>query len=1132
MILSSSKGAFRLSIWISRRRLHSSWRLTAVTSLGILTAVVLLSATALYSQLLAEAGVRFALFSGPAPSHHIQILSENRPLGPEDYARLRQLAESVIRQRLGSLAVDLHRYGRAQAGMQLTANPARKPPPIGSPSGRPLFMTGFEEHSRIIDGRWPNSPGTLSPEGAELEAVIGQGVARDMGYGVGSRVFITPFRSEPEERIVLNIVGIAEPVDPRDEFWFGFPSQFSPQTVGEILVIPFYVTEHDFLDVIGRRFPTAVADFGFNVFVDPSVITAGTVDSVQASLEGLETDLNKDYPRTFVFTRLELTLNEFERDLTLARVPVYVFVSLVVIVILYFLVLITGILGRTQNQELGLLRSRGASVLQVCGVLVLVEGVLALVWLAVGVPLAWLIVRFALLPTFGDPGGGPIEVAYSAAPYWIAAVGAAVSVVVLAVSAAGRARTGVADSLAIRSRPPEVSFFHRYYLDLLAVLLAGLVWWQFRERDGFLSRSLSDRGVDIDPILILGPALGLLTAALLLMRLFPWLVRVIVWLCMRAGPGWSSYGLARLARDPVLPSSLAIMLMLTAALGVFGATFQASLARSQSDQTKYRIGGEYVVSGPGVRGNLAGELSQVLGVTAATPVLRDSVSLIEGHAASSALLIAADPQALAQTAWYREDFSTSSLAELTALLQTIDPVKEPDRFGVPLPNGVERIGVWLDTSGLREHELQADINVWARLSDAEGRYRNVSLGGFGGPASAEASDWRLFEGDLPQRMIRSDAERVEGAELRLAGIFFTTSSFSRVTAGRIHLDDFTAYGNALPEEGVPVEEFEAAPNDEPVEPRWTPLSTESNVPDRLEISASAARSGASGMTFSWEAPFGGEQRGIHIPPVSLPLPAIGGNGLNAGQALRIKHGQASVPVQIVGTTDLFPTVTDFQRPFLLLDIDTYLTYLKFLPPSGLDNSPQEIWLSLDDSQGGDANPAMSLSKGIASELPALTLLRDRDHAAEVASRNPLAGGGWNGLTALSMGCIALAVVTAMLFHAAASVRAARVDTAVARALGLSTSQLYMVQAAENWLMGGAALAAGAAIGYWPGRELVRMLDLSPGNASGIPPMIPDVHALILAAVLAGLTATVMASAILGAALASRIGIANALREGA
>ncbi len=1082
--------------------------------------MVLLSATALYSQVLAEAGIRFALFSGTTSSHHIQVLSENRPLGPEDYARLRQLAESSIQERLGNLAVELHRFGRAQAGMQLTANAAQKPPSVGSPSGRPLFMTGFRERSRVIEGRWPASPGTLSPEGTEVEAVIGQKVAGDMGYGVGSRVFITPFRSEPEERIVLNIVGIAEPLDARDEFWFGFPSQFSPQTVGEILVIPFYVTEHDFLDVIGRRFPTAVADFGFNVFVDPSVITAGTVDSVQASLEGLETDINKDYPRTFVFTRLELTLDEFERDLTLARVPVYVFVSLVVIVILYFLVLITGILGRTQNQELGLLRSRGASVFQVCGVLVLVEGLLALVWLAVGVPLAWLIVRFALLPTFGDPGGGPIAVAYSPDPYWIAAVGAAVSVIVLAVSAAGRARTGVSDSLAIRSRPPEVSFLHRYYLDLLAILLAGLVWWQFRERDGFLSQSLSDRGVDIDPILILGPALGLLTAALLLMRLFPWLVRIIVWFCMRAGPGWSSYGLARLARDPVLPSSIAIMLMLTAALGVFGATFQASLAQSQSDQTKYRIGGEFVVSGPGVRGNLSEELSEIPGVIAATPVLRDSVSLVQGHAASSALLIAASPEALAHTAWYRDDFSTSSLTELAGLIQTASPEPGPDRFGAPLPDGTERVGVWLNTSGLQEHELQSDINVWARLSDAGGRYRNVSLGGFGGPASLSAGDWRSFEGDLPERVLQT------GAEMRLAGLFFTTGSFSRVTAGQILVDDFTAFGPSLPEDGVIVGEFESAG-------RWAPLSTETNTADRLEILPLAARSGASGLAFAWEAPFGGEQRGVHIPPVSLPLPAIGGNGLNTGQTLRIKHGQASVPVKIEGTTDLFPTVTDFRRPFLLLDIDSYLTYLKFLPPSGLDSSPQEIWLSLDDSSVSGAGPPDTVTLPLVQDaLPALTRLQDRDHAANIASRNPLAGGGWNGLTALSMVCIALAVVTAMLFHAAASVRAARVDTAVARALGLSTSQLYMVQTAENWLMGGAALAAGAAIGYWPGRELVRMLDLSPGSASGIPPMIPEVHALILAAVLAGLTATVMASAILGATLARRIGIANALREGA
>ena len=76
-----------------------------------------------------------------------------------------------------------------------------------------------------------------------MEAVIGDRVANDMGYEVGTKVYITPFRSEPAQRIVLNVVGVVEPNDPRDEYWLGFPHQFSPQTVGEIQVIPAYVTE-------------------------------------------------------------------------------------------------------------------------------------------------------------------------------------------------------------------------------------------------------------------------------------------------------------------------------------------------------------------------------------------------------------------------------------------------------------------------------------------------------------------------------------------------------------------------------------------------------------------------------------------------------------------------------------------------------------------------------------------------------------------------------------------------------------------------------------------------------------------------------------------------------------------------
>ena len=689
----------------------------------------------------------------------------------------------------------------------------------------------------------------------------------------------------------------------------------------------------------------------------------------------------------------------------------------------------------------------------------------------------------------------------------------------------------MADAQAGRSRPPAVSFFHRYYLDLLAVVIAGLVWWQFQQRDGFAARALASRGLEVDPVLILGPMLALLTAALLLMRVLPLLIRLVVWLCMRAGPGWSSVTLARLARDPVLPSSLAVLLMLAAALGVFGATFQSSLSRSQSDQTLYRVGGDAVVSGPGVTPDLAGRLAAVPGVQAATPVLRDPVSLVEGHTTVPALLIAADPQAMGQSTWFRDDFSTATLPELVSFINPVHGADGPatiqeHEIGVPLPPGVERIGVWLETGALVDYELQSDINVWARLADADGRYRNVSLGGFGGPSTSSggedtaaggegtAAGWRFMEGELPERVVSS------GRQLFLASIFFSTSSFVKVPASRVHIDGFTAFGPSLPQEGVVVEEFDALGN-------WRPLGTTGSVADELTAGADAARSGESGFTFSWQEPFQGEQRGIHVSPVSLPLPAIGGAGLRQGQSLRIEHGRASIPVEVVGESDLFPTVTSFWRPFLLLDINNYLSYLKFLPPASVQTSPQEIWLSLDQAYDRE-----SVAAEVTAQLPPLASLTDRQEAANDASRNPLAGGGWNGLTGLSMAGIGLVVLTALLLHSGASARAGSVDTAVARALGMSKGQLFLSLAAEKWLMGGTSIVVGAAIGYWPGLALVRLLDPTSRGTGPVPPMIPEVHDALLFSVLIGLTAALTVSALFAAFLVQRARPVDVLRQGA
>ena len=1165
---------FQLSFWLTRRRLRDSWGLTAATSLGILAAVVLLSATSLYSDLLAEAGVRYALYSQDRSTLDVQVLSENRSLGDEDYQRLREVAESAIDQHLGTIRTHggatghaddalsrqlngVERFGRTQWGMPLVTGPDQPPPPVTTVSGRPFFMTGFRDHSRLVEGSWPlpgsKTAGVSGPSGVELQAVMGQLAASELGVGVGDKLYITPFRSSPQERIVLTIVGLAVPLDPRDDFWLGYPSQFGRQIVADMYVYPAYVSEEDFLRAIGRRFPTLIGDFGFNVFVDPSRITARDVQSIQESLEGLETGLNKSYPRTFTFTRLDLTLEEFERDLTLARVPVYVFISLVVVIVLYFLVLIAGILGRTQADELGLLRSRGGSIAQVCGVLLLADGALAAASVAVGPLISWVIVRYAMLPSFDGVGGGPIHIGITGEMFWMGAIGAVLALAALTFSAAARARSGVSESLAGRSRPPGASFMQRYYLDVVAIIVAGVVWWQFGEREGFLTRSLGEQGLQTDPTVILGPVLGLLAAALVLMRVLPLAVRLVVWLCLRAGPAWSSFATARMARDPVLPSALAVLLMLSAAVGVFGATFQSSMSGSQRDQALYRVGGDVVLSGPGVERASIDDLRQIPGVAAVTPVLQDTISLTNGQLSFPAHLLAAEPRALAQAAWFRDDFSDATLPQLAELIRN-PPVEEP--VGVPLPAGVDRIGIWLNTAFLAGVELEANINVWARLRNADGVYQNVSLGGFSSAGDGENDHWRFFSGELSKRMVR------EENGWTVSAIFLTTSTLARVPSGFIHIDDLTVFGPGLRPDGTVVEGFDGPSASGSIGggARWRQIDILGSVQDVVEWGPSSGRSSGcptaggcppgGGLTFSWQEPFTGEQRGVQIPPVNLPIPAIGGGGLRQGDRLWIKNVQTSIPIRIVGETALFPTTSKPHQPFVILDIDSFLSYRKFLPSLGQVDAPGQIWLSLGtpppvagpdfepgrgagDSPYNRDNPAsieLTLAQ-IEDAAPPLTRVINRDAVASRAALNPLAGGGWDGLTGLSIAAVGAAVGIASLLYGAAAARATRVDNAVARALGLSGRQLLLTLLAERWLMAGAAIAAGAAIGYWPGLQLIQRLVIPPGSTELLPPIIPQVHVLLLSLVLAGLLLAVIGSAIYSAVLARRDRPAEALRAG-
>ena len=303
------------------------------------------------------------------------------------------------------------------------------------------------------------------------------------------------------------------------------------------------------------------------------------------------------------------------------------------------------------------------------------------------------------------------------------------------------------------------------------------------------------------------------------------------------------------------------------------------------------------------------------------------------------------------------------------------------------------------------------------------------------------------------------------------------------------------------------------------------MAHEKAVPDVAMRVPQAALSGEPGMAFSWVEQFSRAPRGFMVPPGPFPLPAIGSPDFYLGQELRVHAGGQVVPIIVRDTTNYFPTVNPSAKRFLLVNLDDYQDYLRRMP-NGEAQPIKELWLGLEE--GVDRSLVIG---SLGQHLPAFSSVRDRDAVVELARRNPLAGGGWNGLIVLSTATITLVVLLALIIHAVIAVYTGRIDLAVTRALGFSRYQIFLSLAVERALVLVVGLAAGGALGYWPGREILKLLDVSAIGRPVVPPMILTVQVWLLALVLACLVGAALFGLGVAAWSAHRLKTPDILRTG-
>jgi ABC-type antimicrobial peptide transport system permease subunit len=507
-----------------------------------------------------------------------------------------------------------------------------------------VWRAGACGQLRLVSGRCARSSG---------EVVVSTGLAKSAGLRIGQR-FTDGLTNAAGTPLPLTVTGVYAELDSSAQYWFSRPYFETPPGANQEL--PAYT---DALFTAQATFAKAAPYTpGSNVVdlpLDPTKVTFGDI----AALNTLNANLAAQVSSVQTVSTIGAVLTTAQASQQALTVPVFLVTAQLLVLCWLLLFLLVTDAAEARGSEVALAKLRGLTRRQTVLFGLSEQVVLLVVALPVGTLVGWLATKLLA-----------VAVLRSGTPVPLVGLGwAAAGVAVLggAVAALGAARRTL-------SRPVLAQWSHTtagparrgWVVDAVIATLAvaGIV-------ELFVSGILGS--ASHNPVALLAPGLIALTVALLSARALPILCRATFGRTGRRGGLGAFLAVRQVARRPggarttiALTTAFGLVTFTVAAWSVVGANLH--------DVAWTEVGAAQVLTvSPPPTTDLATVVDRL------DPAGHDAVAVDRFASTDPANdevrnLIAVQPSRFAQVAYWRDDFTGSSLAALTAKL---DPPAPP-----------------------------------------------------------------------------------------------------------------------------------------------------------------------------------------------------------------------------------------------------------------------------------------------------------------------------------------------------------------------------------------------------------------------------------------------------------------------
>lgn len=494
------------------------------------------------------------------------------------------------------------------------------------------YITGMEDHITIVAGRMYEKEAVSDDC---IEVIVNQEALQQMDVLLDEELVLEKVTDKNGNPLLVQIVGVFAPTETADEYWVDSQADMGHECfmAEELFAETFYDRDHYGYEI---KHDTL---FDYEN-IDPKEID-GMVQRTNKWMLKDAGGLNISEPE---YLEVLSTFSQKERKIT---ATLFVLQVPCLVLLCAFLFMISEQMLRMEQNEISMLKSRGAKRSQILLLYFMQSALISFVALLIGLPLGRI-----LCSLLGSAGAFlefdlnnllPTTLTTEAVLYGVAAMGISIAMTVFPVVK----YSGVSIvNLKQKSQKSTKSLWQKVYLDFILIAVALYSYYTFAKSEANIREQIL-RGEALDPLLYFGATFFILGLGMLFLRLHPHFIKMLYAIRKKRLSSAAYMSFLSTIRTSSKQQFIMLFMILTVSLGIFYVTIARTILENAENNITYLAGADVVLEekwydnsartggGDDVKVEYYepefGSYESIEGVTDITPVLYDTIRIVGGN---------------------------------------------------------------------------------------------------------------------------------------------------------------------------------------------------------------------------------------------------------------------------------------------------------------------------------------------------------------------------------------------------------------------------------------------------------------------------------------------------------------------